>query len=126
MNRHNLLLALLAGFFLALAPNANCNDTKPLSAEISVPVFGLDQAIYGFKYRDVTHFQLALPQPAPPPITITDVLLDLPIGPVRIDYGQPIPNYGQPIPAGRASRFNFNGDFPGPGYREQRARFLNK
>ena len=119
MNHHNLLLALLVGFFLALAPNANSNDTKPLSAEISVPVFSLDPAIYGFKYRDVTHFQLALPRPVTPPILITGVRLDLPIGPVRIDYGQA-------VPAGSNGRFNFNGDFPGPGYREQGARFLNK
>ena len=64
-------------------------------------------------------FQLELPRPAIPPIPISGLRLDLPVGPVRIDYGQP-------IPAGSAPRFNFNGDYPGPGYREQRARFLNK
>ncbi len=126
MNRYNPLLALLVGFVLALAPDANSDDSKPLSAEIAVPVFNLNPAIYGFKYRDVTHFQLELPQP-PPPIAITGVRLDLPIGPVRIDYGQPIPAGSTgPIPAGSTGRFNLNGDFPGPGYREQRARFLNK
>ena len=64
-------------------------------------------------------FQLELPRPATPAIPITGVRLDLPIGPVRIDYGQP-------ASAGSTGRFNLNGDFPGPGYREQRARFLNK
>ena len=64
-------------------------------------------------------FQLELPRPATPPIPITGIRLDLPIGPVRIDYGQPAPTES-------TRRFNFNGDFPGAGYREQRARFLNK
>ncbi len=54
-----------------------------------------------------------------PPISVTGVRLDLPIGPVRIDYGQP-------VPAGSTGKFNLNGDFPGPGYREQRARSLNE
>ncbi len=64
-------------------------------------------------------FQLEIPQPMTPPISVTGVRLDLPIGPVRIDCGQP-------VPAGSTGKFNLNGDFPGPGYREQRARSLNE
>ena len=64
-------------------------------------------------------FLLEMPRPAEPPVPIASLHLDLPIGPIRIDYGHP-------IAAANTQRFNFNGDFPGPGYREQRARFLNK
>ncbi|MEP6667878.1 MAG: M56 family metallopeptidase [Chthoniobacter sp.] len=43
------------------------------------------------------------------------VRLDFPLGPVRIDYGVPLPQTGTPD-----GPFNHNGDFPGPGYREQK------
>jgi hypothetical protein len=45
------------------------------------------------------------------------VCILLPIGPVRIEYGIPLSG----DPSSRGGRFNFHGDFPGPGYRQQRA-----
>jgi hypothetical protein len=62
-------------------------------------------------------FQLS--PPAQLPDRFVGIRLDLPIGPVRV-------NYGQPISSGSTSKFSFNVDGPGPGYRAQRARFLNK
>jgi hypothetical protein len=54
------------------------------------------------------------------PVSLADtglgLRLDLPIGPVRIDYGLPLQNDSQ-----SESKFNFNFDGPGPGYRQQRA-----
>lgn len=47
------------------------------------------------------------------------VSLPLAIGPVRIDYGHP-------IPAENMQRFHSNLDAPGPGYREQSAKALSR
>jgi hypothetical protein len=50
------------------------------------------------------------------------IRLDLPLGPVRVDYGIPVQKSGK----GMAPRFNFKVDGPGPGYRELRDRRLNE
>jgi len=72
-------------------------------------------------------FQLELPRAAPlaatyAPVPVLGVRHDLPIGPVRIDYGIPIRSSVQ-SDAPRGYHFL---DAPGPEYRDQRARTNNK
>jgi len=52
------------------------------------------------------------------PVSINGMRLDMPIGPVRIDYGTPL-RRSYTIPAEHSPQ----GDFPGPGYREQKATY---
>ena len=63
--------------------------------------------------RDFHDDILTYLQPGRPldPLRLHDgIRIDLPIGPVRIDYGLPL------------KHFNFNVDSPGPGYRELRGK----
>jgi hypothetical protein len=88
-------------------------ETEPFSPQKVPPLLGKaesQQLALGisFRYLIVQH------QPASGD-TSYGARIDMPIGPVRVDYG--IPHY-QSFGDGR---FHFHGDFPGPGYREQRA-----
>jgi hypothetical protein len=64
--------------------------------------------------RDAILTYLEPARPLDPVHVEYGIRLDFPIGPVRIDYGTP------------SHCFNFNGDFPGPGYRKLRDKKRNE